>query len=288
MQSASSQEEVEGYLRQSSEFLQLEVFSAGKKNKNVRWPLSQIFVDINHKIGYCPIGKVGNSTLKEMFIGFSNIDNKEMILSGGVHEVPDLYNTGLQLSDYPDDVVDGMISDPEFVFFAVLRNPVERCLSVYWEKFVKNRRTHGNVGHTAPVLSAVQRVPLNEVDVERGISFKDFVNYVISCNPDVLDTHWKPQERYLGGIVYNKLFALENLDEMYRFLEERTGLVINRKKTNSSRAGYASVVEGAYNVLPGDLEKYDNIEKRCFLNSDLLRKIERYYSVDCLLHKFAA
>ena len=80
MQSASSQEEVEGYLRQSSEFLQLEVFSAGKKNKNVRWPLSQIFVDINHKIGYCPIGKVGNSTLKEMFIGFSNIDNKEMIL----------------------------------------------------------------------------------------------------------------------------------------------------------------------------------------------------------------
>ena len=284
MKHATSVERIESLLKQSAEYANMNYFHDRYKNTNLNWPLSQLFILTNHKLIYCPIGKNGNTTIKRLMTKISDIENKDIILGGNIHGITDNANTGLQLSDYNDNEIASIFSDGGYFKFSVFRNPTDRLISAYWEKFVANRTLEGSLWHIAPVLSVIQNIDSRRVDAERGITFREFTNFVISTPPRQLDAHWRPQYLYLEGMKYDKIFDLDDLSDFYHYISQRTGQDITVKSENVIQSSSGVFVSGAYNLLPEELQNCGKIDRKCFLNEELERRIASYYSVDWAIY----
>ena len=250
------------------------------KKNDLKWPLSQIFIVQKHKIIYCPIGKNANSSLKRLMVQLSDIPLKAEILDGDVHWITDTRNTGIQLSDLDNAAIKNIITDKIYFKFAVFRDPVDRILSAYWEKFVVNRSASGNIRHTVPVICAIQSCSIDSIDPELGITFKSFIEFLTKEDPRRLDTHWKPQYLYLEGIKYDRIFDFGNLTPLYTKIREITNLEINPIQENITRSGLGNYVGGAHDMFPACLEKYETISRESFLNDQITKLIECYYGID--------
>src|SRR5438128_1729082 len=148
------------------------------------WPLAQILVVERYGLLYRPIAKNACSSLKRMMVTLSDIEGKELMLSApNIHDSIDQHRTGAKLLDLEHDRAVALLTNPDVFKFAVVRDPFERLVSAYVEKFVINRTTPGNRQHTGPVVGAVQGGP---PDFDRGITFADFVRTVTAQDPATL------------------------------------------------------------------------------------------------------
>jgi hypothetical protein len=93
----------------------------------------------------------------------------------------------------------------------IVRNPYNRLVSGYIDKFLT-----GNYHHL-PFCKKVKEYYKRDDDNKR-ITFKEFVNYIISQPYDSLDPHFKPQflQHNLNNSVY--ILKLENISEIERIL----------------------------------------------------------------------
>lgn len=172
------------------------------------WPLWQMLVLRNRKLVYNPIAKSGSSSLRAAIVALSDIPDELTALPADTH------TTGLQLGDLPRDEALNILRDRAYVKFAVIRDPFDRLVSAYLEKFVVNRAHPGNQFHTRNVIAAVagRRSPTAQ-DFQRSISFAEFVDYVVAQPPESLDPHWCPQYLYLRSAIH-RVFRLEDLHEV--------------------------------------------------------------------------
>lgn len=236
------------------------------------WPLWQLIVIKNRKLIYNPIGKCGSSSLKHIIISMSDISSemKGMPL--------DTHSTGLQLGDLPIDEATEILHDRSYLKFAVLRDPFDRLVSAYLEKFVLNRMDENNQFHTSPVISRVLGVPSpTPDDFSRSITFARFVDYIVRSAPDQLDPHWCPQYMYLRNAEY-KLYMLEDLDELYNDLQLSPGTPGVDVQHNITRRNAEEVPE-AYALTASEMP-HSNIATACFYNEDIRRKVRSYFALD--------
>ncbi|MEX0431679.1 sulfotransferase family 2 domain-containing protein [Spiribacter insolitus] len=154
------------------------------------WPYSQIMVIPSLRLMYVPIAKNACSTLKRMMLDLAGFP-ADSAAQAHVHECLDFYQTGLQLKDWPREDVERFLTEPRWFRFVVMRDPLERLVSAYLEKFVRNRLLPGNRVHTAPVVAAMQCT--DAPDLARGITFRQFAEYVAATPAGLLDPHWRPQ-----------------------------------------------------------------------------------------------
>ena len=244
------------------------------------WPLRQVFVSQRSKVIYCPIGKVACSFLKQQMVRISDVENPEWILRG-VHFRTDHNNTGLELKDYTPQEALRMISSPEMFRFAVLREPGARLLSAYMEKFVINRAVPGNIFHTRSVIEPVQHaLGLSDPDFGHGITFRQFIAQITSRPPRELDPHWRPQNLYLEGISYDRIYDFEEIDEVVSMLEARSGRQLPRQPANVTGSGLGRFQPGAADLLPAQVEAAGRLSRESFLQDDLQKAIEEYYQAD--------
>lgn len=270
-------------LKKSPEYRQKYVNekSASHRNSFTAWPLTQLFVAQNIRVVYCPIAKNACSSLKRMMVEISDIPDKLRIArSGDIHSQTDRYNTGIQLKDLDEDEARSALFSSSYFRFVVLRDPGSRLLSAYWEKFVVNRLQPGNLAHTMPVLTHVYQSRRQQADPERGISFREFINYVSEAAPRELDPHWCPQHTYLGGINYNAYYDLSNLTPLLRKLSELTGNPVNVKKHNVTDSGRGGSVINAHEMLPQQLSRINTIGKSSFFNKEINGMIATTFSED--------
>ena len=248
------------------------------------WPLGQVFISRKAKVIYCPIGKNACTFLKRQMLAISDVENPGYLLRD-IHLLTDYVRTGLQLSDYTPEEVAGFIASPSFLKVAVLRDPADRLLSAYVEKFVTNRLAAGNIHHTRPVVAAVQAAEgIASPDFDRGISFRQFIGQITSVPPETLDPHWRPQALYLEGIVYDRLYGFGEINLLVDELERRSGIALPRQPQNVTGSGRSNVIQpGASELLPGQLQALPRLAGTSYLDPDLRERIAGYFAADYAL-----
>ena len=268
------------------EVLRTEAFlRASRKLKTpLGWPRAQVFVSRKARVIYCPIGKVACTFLKKQMVRISDVAHAD-VLPDDVARLTDNALTGLQLSDYPEAEALAMIADPEMLRFAVLRDPADRLLSAYVEKFVIGRTDLGNIVHTRSIVAAVQGN--DEPDFAHGISFRQFVLAISFAPAETLDPHWRPQVHYLSGINWDRLFALEQIDTVVDLLEARSGVRLPRQPQNVTHSGSGTDHSGASDLLPAEIMAQPRIGKASFFDPDLTTIIQTCYAKDADLHRAA-
>jgi hypothetical protein len=247
-----------------------------KKHFNhMPWPLWQMVVLKKIQILYNPIAKCGSSFLRKAMVAQSGMPES-------VTQLPlDTYCTGLQLGDLPLGEAQAILDDPSFLRIAVIRDPFDRLVSAYLEKFVLNRMDVRNRFHTTAVIAAIRgRAQPDEADFHRSISFAEFVDYVVTQPPETLDPHWCPQALYLKGSRF-QLFRLDRLDALDRILIARDAAPVQGDRRNVTRQT-AIELPDAHRRAPDSLPHAD-IATASFYDEALRRKVAAYYSLDLTL-----
>lgn len=250
------------------------------KKYDYGWPRAQFFISRIHKILYCPIGKNACTFLKRQMIRIESLKEEEFLLRD-VHFLTDKVNTGLQISDFPPAEAEEALKSPDYFRFAVLRDPQDRLLSAYMEKFVIDRMSPGNIRHTGPVVGRVQNRhdPSMEPDFDRGITFRAFLSYIFETSAAQLDPHWIPQANYLDGFSWS-LYGFDMIDLLVDELEARTGVNLPRQPDNFLGSGQGLRVEGALDMLPAQLQSHGRIARQSFWTDQTTAEARSYYARD--------
>lgn len=253
-------------------------------------PVSSFFVCEKEKLLYSPIAKCACTSVKSLMIELSDLPHSQCILDNGVHLVTDAFITGIRLKDFDMESVRNILSGDEYYKFAVVREPVRRIVSAYTEKFLLNRRDSGNLIHTRDVLQTIRNS--SRPDIEEGITFREFVEYLTDSDPLSLDPHWMPQYMFLAGVnQYDEVFTVEQLDRLANRLSERTGKEIRLGKHNvgieSETTAHQATTGRFVDVLPIELDKEERVSSKDFLDLELVAALEQYYEKDVSLYHSA-
>lgn len=196
----------------------------------------------------------------------SNIDEIEWI-----HRNNDCFNANIK---------DALHADYAFV---ILRNPFKRLLSFFLDKLChpQEDQSEESYKHAFKVF-----------DFASESNFMDFVDYIWE-HPDSIDSdeHTKPQCDFLLYRKYDSYFALENIKDAIKKINEKTGIVIDdvRDKNSiftSKGREYSPEITGTtsadqikifldQNMVPIIENMYTN---------DMIKKVATLYLPDILLY----
>jgi len=254
-----------------------QIWDQGKGN-GLRWPYGAMMVAQRQKLFYIPVAKCACTSLKSMMVQLAEVEKAEIAIELGVHFVTDRFNTGVQLKDLPIDRAREILASGDYFKFGVIRDPFERLVSAYLEKFVYKRRNQRNLLHTRPVISAVQGSA--EIDIEQGISFDAFVGYILSQDPFELDAHWRPQHLYFLGVRHlSRVFRLEEIGQLETYLQRHHGVEIELGHENRTRKSDVVLPE-ASTLAAAAFDKLDAIDPASFFATRHADAIRNYYRED--------
>lgn len=253
-------------------------------------PVRHMFISEQHKLLYSPVAKCACTSLKRLMVDLSRVEHRDIIVKFGVHRVTANFNTGTRLKDHAPETVNRVLCSDDFYKFAVVRDPVSRTISAYTEKFLVNRNSPENLLHTIDTVRSVRGE--SSVDTRRGISFREFVSYLLESEPADLDPHWAPQYYSLGNVdSYNDVFCVEHLDKLADRLTQWTGQSVSIGKHNVSLQSEVTPPEtslGRYvDRLPSELDGVGKISPSDFMDHDLVERLQAYFSDDLALYRAA-
>ena len=179
------------------------------------------------KILYCLIPKVASNQWRGMLYEF----NKGL---GTGHR--------LRLSSYPSDQQKQMLKT--YFKFTFVREPFERILSAYKDKFVYPRFPPGRLKlHGSAILRSARpnasRRALEKLD---DITFREFIEYLVTKGSNkstpVMDWHWDNYVNICGmcAVSYNFIGHYETLDQDIADFTEAAGLSPEDAKRFDARA----------------------------------------------------
>ncbi len=248
------------------------------------WPALQVMVLPGRRLVYLPIAKCACTSLKTLMVELSGLpEARKAEIARDVHRITDDEETGLQLKDLSEARARGLLSEPGAMRFAVVRDPAERLVSAYLEKFVL-RRARKRIA-TAPVIAAIRGVaePTDE-HFARGIRFAEFLDYVTEAVPMELDPHWRPQIESFREVAVTHLYPMEHLGLLEGDLSAHLGQRVAVSRLNAHGVADRVRVEGAASLWPEALGDPSRIAPASFLDAATRARIERAYAADIALH----
>ena len=249
-----------------------------------RPPTCQAMMLDDLRLIYLPIAKNACSSLKRMIAALGGLELK---IGEDIHHKLDSESTGLQFEDRDDQDIRAALSDPDWMRFVVLRDPLDRLVSVYVEKFVLNRTDVGQVPTIGPAYQAVlSKDNITPEDYDRGITFREFAEFILSEEPDRLNGHWRPQSEYLGQIPFTHLYDVKRLDRLSDDLQAHIGRDVDLPRMNVSRDKSSHLVyhKWAPDARPADLPTPKKLSIDSFLPDGLRSRLEQYYATDLTLY----
>ena len=257
---------------------------------NSAWPLNITMVSKEHRVLFTPIAKNACTSLKRLFVRLSGHPYAEQILQEDIHSCLVNGKTGLVLSDYSRDEATEILNDKSYYRFAVLRDPLERSVSAYVNKFVTVPPPRGPDGVPIDISGVVDWVYAQRgeaPDYDRAITFVEFVDSCI--NDDHLDTHFKSQHSYLSGLEFDDLFAVERMDRLNSVLESKFGQTVELEHENTRKKRKILFRRKRYEqLLPAELKKYRPLPPgKAFLTAEISKKLRHRFKVDFDLWKSA-
>ena len=225
-------------------FLKSKVFLKNNKISEVCSKYKQVFEDeviepsrfvynTDHKMLGCLINKVGSTTLLETFLKLKNID-----ANGRVWDYRHLI--------VPNDDID-MKNFKNFYKFVIVREPMERLASCYYDKILVN---------SAPGLQKFKLAIKKKSDSrnnnveESEVSFTEFLQVLVLGNRGNVTNfgrHWLPYYKLCTpcSISYDYIGRLENLSEIWNSsgLQSLAPLTWKNKKMSNETYNYKAILQ---------------------------------------------
>ncbi len=211
---------------------------------DVPWPERDYLFCRERGFIYCPIPKVACTSLKDWLDGLVAEPGDQPSADPRVVHARVLERCGLRNVSRRQARL--ICADERFIRFALVRNPWERLVSSFLNKFVPLERSAQRALVRRSRLRTRQRLTLVSADepqsataaVDRveGFTFREFVDYVSTERPLKLDKHWRPQHLFLAAHRFDFVGRFESLSVDFSRICELVGLeptLLNRRNATS-------------------------------------------------------
>jgi hypothetical protein len=234
------------------------------------------------RIIFNPIAKVANTSVKDWALRLSGYEGDQP-----VHKLLDGGKIKLQVRYQSERRLDAILRDPDWARVAILRDPVDRLVSCYWDKFVRTRRAAAVLHHTAPVYRFLYGTEApTPSQIEQGVSFRQFCQYINLTPRDEMDPHWAPQSRYLETCRWDHLFRIDRIDAFERFVLNRCGPDLQDVRLglqNVAPRNPEPVDETHVDTPPKKLDRFAKLPNAVFMTPDIEDFIRDYFALDYML-----
>ena len=193
----------------------------------------RFLINHNYKFIYCPIPKVACSSFKRIVFALEGvkIDSQHLDL---VHARAKQYS----LRNYPYDTAKKLLHSNEYFRFAIVRNPWDRLISAYLDKFVSCQELIPRFVNE--FVRSYYRSCGIKPDINKSITFRQFIEHIKNTDDDLLDVHFKPQYLFLANTKFDFIGRFENMSEDYQKIKERLNLTVELPWSNKVARGASS------------------------------------------------
>jgi hypothetical protein len=260
-------------------------------------------------------GKCGGTVLKSWFLGtlelektFHNlvtaIDNYGLffVLNWytkffGLHDSTIILNNEKHIRFFIDcyrrstkKILHGLQKDPNYFKFAIVRDPYDRIVSAYVDKFCGDDLFK-------PWVQVVISIVNKGSDEKNDINFTQFVDYPISTNNDIVNPHWRRQSFIMLDVKIDKFINLNTVKKDLFEISELLKVKNNVKSgaPNQSQA-YGVIDKPIESLFVGDRSNNELIKekdkaglfpaKEQFYNTELKEKVQEVYKEDFVRFSF--
>lgn len=255
-------------------------------SQSLRWsPTAQAMIVDQLKLMYLPIAKNACSSTKRLV---ANLGGLTLDPGQDIHFTLDKQNTGLQFKDRTEADLRAAFASPDWMRFMIFRDPMDRLVSAYVEKFVNNRKNPEQWATCREVIKTVFGTadPTPE-DFAHGITFREFSEFILSRNPKDLNSHWQPQTFYMGHVPLTHMYDVKALDQLSVDLKDHVGTDIDLPHINMSRSTDRKLtyLKTAVDLLPEDLPNAHSLSIESFLDESLHARLSEYYAADLSIYR---
>ena len=193
-----------------------------KKNNNqeiAREKYHHIIVSEKYKLLYCYIPKAACTQWKKIFL---ILNDKTQGIHRNEHEKYHEKWRFNYLGQYSDEAIRTRLR--HYYKFLFVREPFERLLSGFEDKFVSNIWNWAETSrHTSEMLNRYRQQHPNATN---DITFTKFIYYVLSLTDGARNEHWKSYEGLCHpcAVDYDFIGHFENLEQEAPYLLKKTGL----------------------------------------------------------------
>jgi len=209
----------------------------------MRWPEKHFIVCEPHRFLYIPIEKVACSALKSWVIGLAEGEDAARGVDPNFH-----VRARYELQAQPQQVQRRWLRDEGLVRFAFVRNPWDRLVSAFLNKFIpwKSPAQRFADEHTRRLRwrRAINRLSAGWF-CSRGaessacwrdeLTFRQFVAELRQRNPRKFDLHWRPQHLFLGEQPLDFLGRFERLGADFAALCQKLNLPGKLPEANKTK-----------------------------------------------------
>jgi len=254
------------------------------------WPAASLLVVDEPALVYLPIPGPSDSWVQRVMLQLSGVANKQAIVELGMGRVLQRFNTGLLLRDRGLVQCQQLLADSRYCKFAVINEPLARLLDVYSEYFVARRLELATWPRLYALVGRAQGC--DQPDLDAGISFRQFVNAVVSVPAGQAHILWRPQYLYLeGAVACDTLYTPGTLVHWYNTLlscAAAATLADLPPPAGDEVCPQHTVSTGTYADTPaGQLPQAGVAWRKELLDAGLLEQIRLYYRRDFELYASA-
>ncbi|WP_293089411.1 sulfotransferase family 2 domain-containing protein [Okeania sp. SIO3B5] len=248
------------------------------------WERQKYILNHQYRFVYCPIPKNASSSFKTLAIQLSNVQNKDEKILRDVHKYA---QENFNLAKEGENAYQ-ILNGNDYFKFVVVRNPWKRLVSAYVEKFVNNRirsfTQMKKIKHKDTITAIYKHKGL-QVDYEKSISFREFLDYLKFTPDEELNVHWKPQYLFLGNNRFDYILKLENIANDFEYLQKKLKISLSlpqRNKTNYVQTSQEKQEKDLdYSVLyPSEFKGIKIPSYQEFYTSELVELVKERYRED--------
>lgn len=173
--------------------------------------LKRYLVNDKYKFICCPIPKVANGSIRRWYLHTIGLFKE----NGG--------NGWKYIRKHTDPPSKDLLCSGDYYKFVFIRNPFRRLVSGFLNKFLVANyiRTPAT-----SVIEAVCKRYYRPVDFDKGITFREFVDYLYdeytNNRLEYFNHHWLPQSYFTSGVKWDFVGMLEDgLENQIRDIEKK-------------------------------------------------------------------
>ncbi|MBC7855028.1 MAG: sulfotransferase family 2 domain-containing protein, partial [Pirellulaceae bacterium] len=254
----------------------------------MRWPEKHFVASEQFQFLYIPIEKVACSALKSWVIELAEGQGAANCVDSNAH-----IRSRYELQAQPAEVQRRWLHDKRLFRFAFVRNPWDRLVSGFLNKFVpwkspaqKFAEEHARRlrwSRAINWMSAGWLCSSGKASSQRWreeLTFRQFVAELRQRNPCRFDLHWRPQHLFLGTQPLDFLGRFENLEDDFRTLCQKLNFSGNLPEANKTRRD-AAVLRNLADAPLSELRSLAGFPGYSwFYTPDLAEQVAELYTED--------